>query len=450
MAWIQQGWIAAEDLKDGFQIINDPEQDPEAAATERYRERQEGRASTCNSRAGERVPDVLYQVAMNEAFLTKSGVYRRRWKEDDAGLLPDDYRDDEVEPALLEFYPSDCKEFKRGWAALYAQNNDVLDDFDRTEVSLERRKEMQTLKEIRERIKIGNMQTASHLLEKPGVFYVGRAGKGTYVPPAHPEKTVSFDASPLGNPFPVHRRDGKSLLDSLGEPIQTYSAEESVAKYRIWLDEKLTQKDKRTIEELTLMAKTLMANKRLVLICWCRMFSQDMPACHADVIADKVAGTVYNHMLKTLKQPIVVEDGVECWACHSKLISGPLHEVKCHYCGAWLVWDLPKVEIKDDLELVPEEPITEPLPKADIDLTLDEHKSVIAELDYEISSTKLILEYLDTTHYDAMAHAVQLGAIDLTAHDQAWKIWKDRQNVATKLGELQEQLITHARFLVQP
>jgi hypothetical protein len=72
--------------------------------------------------------------------------------------------------------------------------------------------------------------------------------------------------SPLGNPFTIGR-DG--------------TRDEVIAKYRIWLDERLKQPTYQTM--LNNMKKLHKDYGTLGLVCWCSPL-----ACHGDVIKEKL------------------------------------------------------------------------------------------------------------------------------------------------------------------
>lgn len=404
-------------------------------------ERREEKASTLDGQYATNIEFDIgtpkYEEDQNFLWHQKVGYYRKETAENDAGWRIDDTEETEEEVVLEKYTDPTSFQWKRIWAKLYSGLG--------TDVPLweeERRFRMDTFTEIRARIQIGNMMTGFKLLGKPYVFYVGSKGKGSYAPATHPEDVVTYEASPLKSLFPVHRRDGKPLLDSLGVEIKTYSPEESVAEYSKWLEDKLAKKDKRVTSEIAKMAAALAKYKNLVLICWCRMFTEESPPCHADVIAYKVARTLFNHLNKG--RPVETEDGFECRACHQKFtFVGPLYEAKCHYCGSPVVWDKPQPE--DTFELEMEE--TPPLPR--VIENVKEPLQGVAFLDEEIRRYHRILKYWDDLHKEAMAHAVQPGAIDLVAHAQAAKFWRDRQSVATHLEELKDQFIVEARCLVQ-
>lgn len=74
--------------------------------------------------------------------------------------------------------------------------------------------------------------------------------------------------SPLGNPFKINSEEDR---------------EESLSKYRVWLDEKLKDRDSKQSKELLRLLNILQTTGKLVLICWCKP-----KPCHGDILKEKL------------------------------------------------------------------------------------------------------------------------------------------------------------------
>lgn len=72
--------------------------------------------------------------------------------------------------------------------------------------------------------------------------------------------------SPLGNPVPINNEigDTRSVV---------------IAKYKVWLDQKIADEDPVVCNELNRLAHIAMQDKPLRLVCYCKP-----QACHGDVI----------------------------------------------------------------------------------------------------------------------------------------------------------------------
>jgi hypothetical protein len=79
-------------------------------------------------------------------------------------------------------------------------------------------------------------------------IYVGRPRRG--------------QVSPLGNPFPLSK----------------YSREESIARFRVWLWDRICAKDRKILQALWEIVSATEAGD-VNLICWCKPL-----ACHGDVV----------------------------------------------------------------------------------------------------------------------------------------------------------------------
>jgi hypothetical protein len=96
-------------------------------------------------------------------------------------------------------------------------------------------------------VRVGNVRT-----KEPGE-YVGRRARGRA-------------GSPLGNPFRVGT-DG--------------SREECIAQYRIWLAERIRERDGQVLGELARLHALAGRREGVTLLCFCQP-----EACHADVIRE--------------------------------------------------------------------------------------------------------------------------------------------------------------------
>lgn len=93
--------------------------------------------------------------------------------------------------------------------------------------------------------------------------------------------------SALGNPF-----TGSKKLENTKAEFQCSSREEAVAKYGVWIDEKIKQKDpevRKALNEIYLKAK----NGDVNLVCYCAP-----QLCHGDIIKEKIE-------IVLMKQPSV-------------------------------------------------------------------------------------------------------------------------------------------------
>jgi len=80
--------------------------------------------------------------------------------------------------------------------------------------------------------------------------------------------------SPLGNPFPKSK----------------YGRAGCIARYRIWLWEKLQDSDSEQCAELERLSQLYVSQgKRLDLVCWCAP-----KACHAEVVARAIRWWLLN------------------------------------------------------------------------------------------------------------------------------------------------------------
>ncbi len=106
-----------------------------------------------------------------------------------------------------------------------------------------------------ERIRVGLFKRS----RSPSSIYVGRRNHW-----------MKVDASPLANPFKAVEGDPASDVPAV------------VAKYRVWLDDRVAQGDRAVIEELDRIAVASL-EALVELLC----FNHGGP-CHAEVIRDKV------------------------------------------------------------------------------------------------------------------------------------------------------------------
>lgn len=72
--------------------------------------------------------------------------------------------------------------------------------------------------------------------------------------------------SPLGNPVPINNEIGDTRTVV-------------IAKYKVWLDQKIAEEDPVVCNELNRLAHIAMQDKPLRLVCYCKP-----QACHGDVI----------------------------------------------------------------------------------------------------------------------------------------------------------------------
>ena len=87
--------------------------------------------------------------------------------------------------------------------------------------------------------------------------------------------------SPLGNPF-VIGKDG--------------SREQVIAKYRVWLNEKIMRKNPVVLDELNRLGNKAIDEKGLALQCFCYP-----KPCHGEVIKEKLVKAMYNYFVENPK-----------------------------------------------------------------------------------------------------------------------------------------------------
>lgn len=81
---------------------------------------------------------------------------------------------------------------------------------------------------------------------------------------ARGETVIRVDRStPLGNPF----------------PLNLYTRQESIAKYRRWLWSKIQYQDTQVIDALNKIVRCALLKDTVILGCWCKP-----KACHGDVV----------------------------------------------------------------------------------------------------------------------------------------------------------------------
>ncbi len=80
--------------------------------------------------------------------------------------------------------------------------------------------------------------------------------------------------SPLGNPFPIDVPNGQTREIVIG-------------RYRLWLMEKIEQRDQRILDSLNWIAEQAQTKEGVVLQCFCKPH-----ACHGDVIREIILNKI--------------------------------------------------------------------------------------------------------------------------------------------------------------